>query len=73
VFGFHLLRFLPAGYRPTCLHVSPCSSPDSGPSCDILNLADVVDIFVSNSMPQIAILKSSIFTKVFFFFFFIFL
>jgi len=32
--------------------VSPCLSPESGPSYDILNLADVVDVFVTNSIPQ---------------------
>jgi hypothetical protein len=38
--------------KPIIIHlvcmVSPCSSPDSGPSYDILNLADVADIFVAN-------------------------
>jgi len=30
-----------------CLHDRPCSSPDSDPSCDILNLANL-----ANSIPQ---------------------
>jgi len=33
--------------------VSPYSSPDSDPSCDISDLADVADVFVANSVPQI--------------------
>jgi len=28
------------------------SFPDSDPSCDIFNLADVADVFVANSIPQ---------------------
>jgi len=31
---------------------SPCSSPDSGPSYDILNLADAANVFVANSIRQ---------------------
>jgi len=32
--------------------MSPCSSADSGPTCDILDVADVADVFVKNSIPQ---------------------
>jgi len=48
-----------------------CLPFDSGPSCDILNLADVADVFVANSIPQsvASTLKSSSFTRVFLFFF----
>ncbi|KAH0944836.1 hypothetical protein HN011_010010, partial [Eciton burchellii] len=38
-------QFLQASYL--VYTVSPCSSPDSGPSCDILDLADA-----ANSIPQ---------------------
>jgi len=32
--------------------VSPCSFPDSSPSYGILNLADVADVLLANSIPQ---------------------
>jgi len=40
--------------QPTVIHymVSSCSSPDSDPSYDILNLADAVGIFIANSISQ---------------------
>jgi len=47
----HLLRFLPVIIHPVYM-VSSCSSSDSGPSRDILNLADVADVLVANSIPQ---------------------
>jgi len=56
---FYSLRFLQTGYRPSYLHgwMSSCSSPDSGPlmilwSYDLLDLADVANVFVTNSIPQ---------------------
>jgi hypothetical protein len=36
--------------------IFPCSFPDTGTSYDILNLADVADVFVANSAPVIHIL-----------------
>jgi len=40
-------------YRPSCFYmISPCSSPDSEPSYDILHLADAADVLVANSIPQ---------------------
>jgi len=33
--------------------VSPCSPPDSDPSRDILDLADVADVFVANSVRRL--------------------
>jgi len=58
----HFLRFLQAGYRSSCLHGS---SLDSGPSYRILNLANVVDIFVANSTSQIVVtvMHLEVFTK----------
>jgi len=45
----HFLRFLQAGYRSSCL-IS--SSLDSDSSYDILNLRDVADVSVANSIAQ---------------------
>jgi hypothetical protein len=43
---------------PIVIHLvyilSPCSSPDFGSSYDTLNLADVANVFVANSIPQSA-------------------
>jgi len=45
MFGSHFLRFLQAGYHLSCLHgLFPCSSPDSDPSYDTLNLIDVLRV-----------------------------
>jgi hypothetical protein len=41
---------LQAGYQPFCLLISLCSSLNSGPSYDILNLADVANVFNSMSL-----------------------
>jgi len=42
--------------KPVVVHpvhmVSPCSSPDSGPFYDILNLANVADVFIADSISQ---------------------
>jgi len=42
--------------QPFTIHpvyaISPCSFPDSGAFYDILNLADVTDVFVVNSILQ---------------------
>jgi len=42
--------------KPVIVHPvytdSSCSSPDSGPSYDILDLADIADVLVANSMLQ---------------------
>jgi len=45
---FTLLRFWPAGYHP-----SPLDEPlDSGAFYNILNLADVADVFIANSISR---------------------
>jgi hypothetical protein len=44
VFGFPFLAIL------ACI-LSPDAS-DSGPSCDILNLADVANVLLANSIPR---------------------
>jgi len=52
------MRFLQADYHPVYA-VSPCSSLDSGPSYNILDLADVADAFVANSTSQCCASRSS--------------
>jgi len=37
--------------------ISPCSCPDYDSSYDILDLADVADVFVANSIPEFKILR----------------
>jgi len=53
VFGF---PFFSHFCQPVIIHpvytISPCSPPDSGPSYDISDLADVADVSVANSIPQ---------------------
>jgi len=53
---------LQAGYHPFCLPESLHAHLLILPSCDILNLADVADVFVANSIPYSVarcVLKSS--------------
>jgi len=47
MFGFPFSAIFAIGYRAVCM-VSPCSSP-SDPFYNIVNLADVADVFVANS------------------------
>jgi len=48
---FHFLGFLPAGIIRS-VYVSPCSSLDCDLSYDILDLADVANVFIANPILQ---------------------
>jgi hypothetical protein len=50
--GFHFLRFLQNLSAIAFVVISPCLSRDSGPSYDTLNLADVADVLLANSVSQ---------------------
>jgi len=51
VFAFPFFAIF-ASRLSSCYMLSPCLSPDSGPSCDILDLADVANVFVADFIPQ---------------------